>query len=317
MGRSIATATAVSTLFGLWVTLGAHQAQAAPTNECLSAPKGVSPKGQHWYYHLDRATQRKCWYLRSSDLARETTEDLTVDKRKAQVIDSPKSSAPEPSISDDANRAAMSASLAAQTSSDAVPTPQMTDLPSPADLSGPAAGAENKQPSTAESPETPNDQDQFGSLQGAGGSREAPQGPAPDLRDVDATVASGTTQPQIAASSAATENTEIARHDTPSAEPAVSSTTSQGSVAGSTTVVAGTTTVVVIAAASVLAALAGFVLLVQRRRRHAMQDVLLPDQATSAPKRVATADVLSARTRELLLRCLEEPASPAKRERAL
>ncbi len=311
MGKSIARAIAVSTLFGLLVALGAHQALAAPTNECLSAPKGVSPKGQHWYYHLDRATQRKCWYLRSTDSGRETAEDLTVDKRKAQAIDSPKSSAHEFGRSADATRSPMPASSAGQTSyANAVPALQMTDLPRPADLSGPAAGAENKQPSTAESPEAPNDQ--FGSLQRAAELPEALQGTAPpEVPDVDATVA-GTTeaQTQSPAAGAATENTTV-RQDMPSAAPPVSSTASQGSVAG-------TTAVVVIAAASVLAALAGFVLLVQRRRRHAMQDVLLRDRATSAPERVATADVLSARTRELLLRCLEEPASsPAKREHAL
>jgi len=40
-------------------------AQASPSaaDECLPAPKGAAPQGQHWYYHLDRATQRKCWYL--------------------------------------------------------------------------------------------------------------------------------------------------------------------------------------------------------------------------------------------------------------
>ena len=40
-----------------------HAAQAAPA-DCLSAPNGAAPNGQHWYYHLDRAANRKCWYLR-------------------------------------------------------------------------------------------------------------------------------------------------------------------------------------------------------------------------------------------------------------
>ena len=30
---------------------------------CLAAPKGAAPQGSHWYYRLDRATQRKCWRL--------------------------------------------------------------------------------------------------------------------------------------------------------------------------------------------------------------------------------------------------------------
>lgn len=35
----------------------------AYADDCLAAPKGAAPQGQHWYYHFDRATRRKCWYL--------------------------------------------------------------------------------------------------------------------------------------------------------------------------------------------------------------------------------------------------------------
>jgi hypothetical protein len=35
--------------------------------ECLSGPKGATPEGRHWYYRIDRATQRQCWYLRDED----------------------------------------------------------------------------------------------------------------------------------------------------------------------------------------------------------------------------------------------------------
>jgi hypothetical protein len=31
--------------------------------DCLAAPKGPPPAGSHWYYRLDRASKRKCWYL--------------------------------------------------------------------------------------------------------------------------------------------------------------------------------------------------------------------------------------------------------------
>ena len=33
-------------------------------DECLSGPKGAAPNGSHWYYRIDRATKRHCWYLR-------------------------------------------------------------------------------------------------------------------------------------------------------------------------------------------------------------------------------------------------------------
>jgi hypothetical protein len=34
-----------------------------PADNCLSGPKGGVPAGSHWYYRIDRATQRHCWYL--------------------------------------------------------------------------------------------------------------------------------------------------------------------------------------------------------------------------------------------------------------
>ena len=31
---------------------------------CVQAPVGQAPEGEHWYYRLDRETHRKCWYVR-------------------------------------------------------------------------------------------------------------------------------------------------------------------------------------------------------------------------------------------------------------
>lgn len=36
---------------------------AATTDSCLSGPKGTAGAGGHWYYRIDRATKRKCWYI--------------------------------------------------------------------------------------------------------------------------------------------------------------------------------------------------------------------------------------------------------------
>ncbi|QQO31490.1 hypothetical protein JJC00_22970 [Bradyrhizobium diazoefficiens] len=33
--------------------------------DCLASPKGAAPQGQHWFYRLERATKRQCWYLRA------------------------------------------------------------------------------------------------------------------------------------------------------------------------------------------------------------------------------------------------------------
>lgn len=32
-------------------------------DDCLSGPKSATPSGQHWYYRIDRATKKHCWYL--------------------------------------------------------------------------------------------------------------------------------------------------------------------------------------------------------------------------------------------------------------
>jgi hypothetical protein len=38
---------------------------AGAADSCLSGPKGVAPKGSHWYYRIDHATKRNCWYIRA------------------------------------------------------------------------------------------------------------------------------------------------------------------------------------------------------------------------------------------------------------
>ena len=35
----------------------------AVADNCLSGPKGGLPAGGHWYYRVDRATKRNCWYI--------------------------------------------------------------------------------------------------------------------------------------------------------------------------------------------------------------------------------------------------------------
>jgi hypothetical protein len=38
---------------------------ARATEPCLAGPKGAAPKGSHWYYRIDHATKRNCWYVRA------------------------------------------------------------------------------------------------------------------------------------------------------------------------------------------------------------------------------------------------------------
>ena len=59
----------------------------AAADSCLSAPKGATPSGSHWYYRIDRVTKRQCWYLRE--------ESDTADDKFARAA--PPASAPAPS----------------------------------------------------------------------------------------------------------------------------------------------------------------------------------------------------------------------------
>jgi hypothetical protein len=44
------------------VVLGTNQATRA-ADDCLTGPNRQPGPGGHWYFHLDRATDRRCWYL--------------------------------------------------------------------------------------------------------------------------------------------------------------------------------------------------------------------------------------------------------------
>jgi hypothetical protein len=61
--KLIGSITLVAPLLVSSVGVGALANIAGPDN-CLAAPNSPAPQGSHWYYRLDRATQRKCWYVR-------------------------------------------------------------------------------------------------------------------------------------------------------------------------------------------------------------------------------------------------------------
>ena len=41
----------------------AIEPSAKADNTCLSGPRGPVPTGGHWYYRIDHATKRNCWYI--------------------------------------------------------------------------------------------------------------------------------------------------------------------------------------------------------------------------------------------------------------
>lgn len=61
------TAKFASTIFAAFLagTSFTTMSYGAPpaAEDCLSAPNDQAHQGGHWYYHIDRATKRHCWYL--------------------------------------------------------------------------------------------------------------------------------------------------------------------------------------------------------------------------------------------------------------
>jgi hypothetical protein len=59
-----ASAIFAGLLAGTPLSIISHSAAAAAGDECLSGPNDKTPGSGHWYYRIDRATKRHCWYQR-------------------------------------------------------------------------------------------------------------------------------------------------------------------------------------------------------------------------------------------------------------
>jgi hypothetical protein len=68
------SAVFASLLAGAPLTAVTHSA--AQAADCLLSPKGAPREGGHWYYRIDHATQRHCWYMRDEEkLSQAAPED--------------------------------------------------------------------------------------------------------------------------------------------------------------------------------------------------------------------------------------------------
>jgi hypothetical protein len=86
--------TFVPVTFGVVIAIGgliiAREGTRA-AEDCLEQPNTQAPQGAHWYFHTDRATNRKCWVLRTDDgqvlqgtqdTSDVTNEDTTEPRRR-------------------------------------------------------------------------------------------------------------------------------------------------------------------------------------------------------------------------------------------
>ncbi len=143
---------------------------ASQAADCLASPKGTAPQGQHWYYRLERATKRQCWYLRAAG-----------DK--------------------DGAKATQTAQATADTASDSAAPPQQTVQDARAEYLSPRSGAAPKAPNAialaAATPPTPAQQP---ATQADAGAQQAPVATA--WPDVSAASPAPQPAPPVAAAAA-------------------------------------------------------------------------------------------------------------------
>jgi hypothetical protein len=66
--------------------------ETATADNCLSEPKAETPPGSHWFYRIDHANKRNCWYLRAegsglSQAAPQNTPQTPSPPSKPSVTD--------------------------------------------------------------------------------------------------------------------------------------------------------------------------------------------------------------------------------------
>lgn len=155
-------------------------------SDCLASPKSTAPEGQHWYYRLERATKRQCWYLRAEGGKTATTTQSassaqldspapqSVQNAHAEYIapqgiaqNAPPAAAPQPATTSPDNHAqqpAIAARWPDATTVAAAPAPQPATAPATSDTRPNAKPVTSAAPVTLAAADVPADKP-TGSLQ--------------------------------------------------------------------------------------------------------------------------------------------------------
>jgi hypothetical protein len=67
LGTRILPAILVAVAAGLWLAGQPSYGEVAG-DMCRASPGAPAPQGEHWYYRVDRATKRHCWYLSAAGI---------------------------------------------------------------------------------------------------------------------------------------------------------------------------------------------------------------------------------------------------------
>lgn len=156
-----ASCIAVVIIAASGLTSGHAQTAAQPkaqakADECLSRPGATAPKGSHWFYRIERPSQRRCWYLGPANqkvrAERTTSERAAPAERRAVPIPTP---APSELRAGEQIRSETSAAIAPQPSatsagpveasqySAAWPAGSSASIGAPSDRDAPATAANN------------------------------------------------------------------------------------------------------------------------------------------------------------------------------
>src|SRR2546430_8231371 len=63
----------------------AAAASSSATADCLAKPNAPSAPGNHWYYRIDRASGRHCWYQRAEIGASKDRKSTRLNSSHSQI----------------------------------------------------------------------------------------------------------------------------------------------------------------------------------------------------------------------------------------
>jgi hypothetical protein len=99
---------------------------ARAADDCLAAPKDQTPEGSHWYYRIDHATKRHCWYLRQEGERPPQTAAAGAPRSPMPIVPSvPKQAAPTQRSIADAHAELPARTTIEPPPRDSAPTPVM------------------------------------------------------------------------------------------------------------------------------------------------------------------------------------------------
>jgi hypothetical protein len=146
----IRTMPALVTLIALAATTASRATRA---EECLAGPNAQSPQGSHWYYRIDRATHRKCWYLGALRAQHRRAAGHAESTPPVGIVAAPPASGFGARAADEPPRA--SAEVAPESRTPALPAP--TAAPPPEQIATRAVATTTERvrpPAPAKPPET-------------------------------------------------------------------------------------------------------------------------------------------------------------------